>query len=107
MATGPRVDFLAWQERLEQFNAAIKGHITQEDWENLSVLLNDRQAWLEALATMPLAESEKPQAKQFARNVAELDNAFLAQIQQLQAQAKTNQLAFEKGKRALRAYRAG
>lgn len=107
MSTSPRVDFLAWQGRLEQFNAAIRDHIAQAEWESLSVLLNERQAWLEKLATMPLAESEKPRVKQFARTVAEQDGEFLAQIEQLQSQAKTNQLAFEKGKRALRAYRAG
>lgn len=93
------------QFQLEELNVLfdeIQEHIAQEQWEQLTVVLDLRQQYLEKLFSEAAEDTEL--LKSLANAIVEQDAVFVEKIKEQQKVVEKQILELNKGRQAVQAY---
>lgn len=87
-----------------EFSAKIDRCIDGLEWDNLTAVLKSRQQYLEQLSQEPIPEVFKASIKHLVQSILQQDEIFQARIQRQKNIATQQQVAIERGRRAIDAY---
>lgn len=92
------------QHTLEDFTRTIEHCIGHADWERLEQVLQDRQSFLETLATLHVPDECKNTLKQYLQSLLQQDAHYIASIEAQKSTIAQQQASLEAGRRAVQAY---
>jgi len=92
------------QKNIAEYNEKIELFLSTAEWQDLSIVLNQRQAMLEVFFSELTVNEKTSEVRQMIRKIQAENAAFLRNLQAQKKALEKHILAFKQGRQSVKAY---